>query len=262
MSRKVQSVKIPKPKAVANLRFADLSPDEFDGLILSQGIQVNIFTTSFCPNVKSVDGAEHQIDCSLCNGEGFLDVNPYKTVALFTSNELKKLQFQEGYIDGSEATISLLSGVELQYFYLIELLDFTNPFFQRIKRSKSKIDVLKYNAVSVNFIVDSDGKEYFEDNDFYINSNGNVRWRDDKSPAEDKIYTINYQMPIRFRTIQSMNVNRFGRHQKGLDHIKIVKLNERWIIQKEYLIDKKDHKGSMLDKNLVEGKNDTNPYKD
>ena len=118
MSRKVQSVKIPKPKAVANLRFADLSPDEFDGLILSQGIQVNVFTTSFCPNVKSVDGAEHQIDCSLCNGEGFLDVNPYKTVALFTSNELKKLQFQEGYIDGSKATISLLSGVELQYFYL------------------------------------------------------------------------------------------------------------------------------------------------
>ena len=122
--------------------------------------------------------------------------------------------------------------------------------------------MLKYNAVSVNFIVDSDGKEYFEDNDFYINSNGNVRWRDGKSPAENKIYTINYQMPIRFRAIQSMNVNRFGRHQKGLDHIKIVKLNERWIIQKEYLIDKKDHKGSMLDKNLVEGTNDTNPYKD
>lgn len=235
----------------------DLDVSKFDKLLAEKGIRVRIFRTMFCPNTKSIDGAEHNIDCPFCQN-GWLDVRPIEAKAFIQNQSFEKMIFSEGMVDGNTVAATFERGVDLQYFTLIELIDFPEIFFQRVKRQQGNLDVLKYRAHQINVCIDQRGKEYFHDADFTLDQNGSIRWLSGRGPDPGDIYSVHYMASMQFRAIKAMHVNRFTQvfvPENG-GEIEYVKLHEQWQITKEFLVKRRDRDGNEILPNLIGPKTD------
>lgn len=230
----------------------DLTPSQYDDLITQKGIRVKVYRSMFCPNVKSLSG-EHNIDCTICNGEGFMDIYPIETLAFIQSQDYKRMPLAEGQVDGNSVSATFLIGIELQYFTKVELMDFSEIFFERVQRQLgSSIDVLKYPALRVNALVDQTGKHYYEAIDFCLDPNGNIKWHDGKAPFGTTIYSIHYEAKIQFRAIQAMHVNRFTQISTKNEGSEVhIKLPEQWLLQKDYLVKRTDVNGNEIAPNKI-----------
>lgn len=241
------AVKEPKVLADTDAKGrVDLRVDDFDRLIDQKGVNVKVYRTSYCPNVKSVDAAEHEIDCPLCNGSGYIDRYPVCTKAFIQNQDLERqMDGQGGQHDGNSVAMTFPIGIELQYFTRIDLIDFTDIYFQRIMRKVgSNVDVLKYRACRVNMIIDKNDVEYFQDQDFKIDPSGNIMWTTARKPADNLIYSIHYESHVQFRATRAMHVNRFTQYKApGEPLVEHIKLPEQWIVQKEFLLRRKDVNG-------------------
>lgn len=221
----------------------DLRPADFDKLLEQKGTRVKVFRTMYCPNVKSADGAEHEIDCTLCNGMNYIDIDCIECKAFIQNQELQKVMTEGGDIDGNTVLMSFPIGIELQYFTRVELKDFTEIYYQRVLRKPgSNTDVLKYKACRVNVIIDKNGSKYYQQQDFDLNPNGDVIWMSTpgaRKPADNVIYSIHYETHVQFRAVKAMHVTRFTqwRTDAGIEHIK---MPEQWMLTKEFLLRRKD----------------------
>lgn len=234
-----------RPKSSAKNR-VDLDPLAFDELITTKGVIIKIYRTTYCPRVKSVDGGEHEIDCPLCHGSNFVDLDALETTALIMNQDLEVLQNPEGTIDGNTVMMSFPIGVELQYFTKVELLDFTDIFIQRVMRAPdTDVDVLKYNAKRVNILIDFNGTRYYQDQDFKIDVNGNIKWTGLSRPADNLAYSVHYEAPVQYRATKAMHVARYTQRsvQGGVEHLK---LQEQWLMTKEFLVKRKDQDGDLI----------------
>jgi hypothetical protein len=234
----------------------DLDPAKFDALVKQKGIRVKVYRSMYCPKVKSIDGAEHEIDCPLCNGSGYLDVRPICTNSFIQNQELEKIQLPEGWLDGNSVAMTFPRGIELQYFTLVELLDFTDIYFQRVVRSEGNIDRLKYNGLRVNVLVDYHGKEYFEGSDFCLTQMGDIKWSTGRGPSPETIYSVHYEAPVRFRATRAVHVNRFTQFKpkkQGGGKVQHIKMNEMWILTKEFLVLRRDNNGDERLPNPIPG---------
>jgi hypothetical protein len=244
----------------------DLQIGDFDKLIQQKGINLRIYRSFYCPNVKSVDGAEHEIDCNLCNGSGFMDVDPITTKGFIQNQDLDRiLDGAAGQHDGNMVSISFLSGIELQYFTRIELCDYTDLYYQRVMRKPGSFtDILKYKACRVNVLVDKNNVMYYQDQDFKLDANGNVRWITTgsginevkkRAPADEVIYSIHYETHVQYRAVKAMHVSRFTQYRaSGSADIQFVKMSEQWMACKEFLLRRKDIQNGN---DLLEGPFDT-----
>ena len=225
----------------------DLDPMAFDRLIQQKGVKVKVYRSMFCPKVKSVDSAEHEIDCDLCNGSGFVDYDPLCTTGVIQNQEFILNAMVEGNVDANSVAITFPIGIELQYFTKIELEDFTEIYFQRVLRNPdSDTDVLKYSACRVNVLIDYDGVRYYQDQDFKIDQSGNIKWTNPlRTPSDNKVYSIHYESKVQFRATRAMHVNRFSQ-VKGSEGIEFLKFQEQWLCTKEYLVKRTDQNGNEL----------------
>lgn len=232
-----------------------LGPDAFDRFLNQKGVWVKVFRTTYCPNVKSIDGAHHNIDCPLCNGSGFYDAKPICIKATINSQNKDTPDSVAGYVDDNEVLMTFPIGIELQYFTLIELRDFSDIYTQRVARSYGDIDQLKFKALRVNMLVDQNGIEYTEGTDFCLTSLGQVNWKDGNGPAAETIYSIHYEAAVRFRAVKAIHVNRFTQVKVdgGIAHMK---MPENWMCTKEFLLRQQDESGEDLDENPVPGYED------
>lgn len=221
----------------------DANPKDFDKLIEQKGSRINIFRSFYCPNVKSVDGAEHQIDCQLCNGSGYMDVDCIPTKAYIQNQDLERLMSQGGDYDGNSVLMTFPTGIELQYFTRVELVDFTGIYYQRVLRNPvGSIDVLKYKACRINVVVDKNNVRYYQMQDFNLDQNGNILWLTtltSRKPAANVIYSVHYECHLQFRAVKAMHVSRFSQW-KNNEGIEYVKLPEQWLMVKEFLLRRKD----------------------
>lgn len=221
----------------------DLRPADFDKLLEQKGTRVKVFRTMYCPNVKSADGAEHEIDCTLCNGMNYIDIDCIECKAFVQNQELQRTMTEGGDIDGNTVLMTFPIGVELQYFTRVELKDFTEIYYQRIlRKSGSPTDILKYKACRVNAVIAKDGQKYYQQQDFDLDQNGNIKWMTTvgaRKPADFMIYSIHYETHIQFRAVKAMHVTRFTqwKTEKGVEHIK---MPEQWMLTKEFLLRRKD----------------------
>lgn len=235
----------------------DVDPVKLENLLKEKGVRVKVYRTVFCPNVKSIDGAEHNIDCKMCNGSGFLDLYPIETISFIQNQALEKQINVEGMVDGNSVAATFPAGIELQYFTLVQLTDFTEPFFQRIKRQEGNADVLKYKALKVNALVDQGGKHFYQDTDFTLDQNGSVLWKPNRGPNPGDIYSIHYEAAVQFRAVRAMHVSRFtqiySKNDGGTLHMK---LPEQWLLQKEFLVKRSDRDGNEILPNRIVDKTD------
>jgi len=245
------NAEIPKTQIGTPKGAVSFIPENFDKLILQQGMRVKVYRTMLCPNVKSIDGGEHEIDCKLCNGNGFVDSHPIQTMSIIQSQELEKVHKAEGYWDGNSVAMTFARGIELQYFTLVELCDFTDIFFERVKRQQGPVDVLKYKVCRVNVLMDKSGKFYQADTDFDLDPNGCIRWKAGRGPDPGTIYSIHYEAALQFRAIRAMHVNRFVQDGRKSANVTMTKMPEQWMLQKEFLVKRRDKAGNELSPNLI-----------
>jgi len=238
----------------------DLRAPDFDVLVEQKGVNLKVYRTMYCPNVKSVDAAEHEIDCPLCNGSGWIDRNHICVKGFIQNQDMERmLDNAAGQHDGNSVLISFPIGVELQYFTRIELVDFTEIYFQRVMRKAgSNTDVLKYKACRVNMIIDKNNVEYFQDQDFKIDPNGNIQWLLRK-PADEVIYSIHYECHIQYRATRAMHVARFTQYKApGNPKVEHIKMNEQWLCTKEFLLRRKDiNSGNDLEQQPLDNHENT-----
>jgi len=227
---------------------ASINLDQFDSLIRRNGVRVLVYRSMFCPNIKSIDGAEHDINCQIpgCNGSGYIDIVPLETFAFFQSQTFDKENDPAGSFDGNVVSATFLSGIELQYFTKIELIDFQEIYFQRCRRNDTNLNVLKYKAYKINAIVDAQGFQYYQDIDFTLDSNGSILWNTGKGPLEDVIFSIHYHAAIQFRAIKGMHNNRFIQAVSKTGDMFFTKAPEQWLLQKEYLVKRVDENGNEI----------------
>lgn len=218
---------------------AGVNLTKFDQLVEAQGIWANVYRTTYCPNVKSVTSGEHEIDCPLCNGAQFIDRHPIKCQLILSGFSDTPQPFSEGIYDGNTVTATFARGIELQYFTLVEILDLDDVYIQRVKRQEGNIDIMKYSALQVNLIIDQHSRMYYEGTDYNIDPNGNIKWLAGQGPVPGTIYSINYNTAIRFRATKAIHKNRFV-NITGPKGDTMTKMFEQWILEKAYLVDRKD----------------------
>lgn len=229
----------------------NLDPEAFDQLIKQKGIFVNLYRTTYCPNVKSIDGGEHNIDCDVCNGSGWLDVYPICVKAFIQSQNNEKSLQSQGYVDDNEVMFTFPIGIELQYFTLIELRDFFDIYMQRVARSDTQVDSLKYKAKRINVAIDSNEIEYLEGSDFDLNKNGQIVWRTGKGPAAETIYSVHYEAKVQFRATKALHVNRFTQASGDASQEVHIKMPEQWMCTKEFLVRNRDEDGNDIPRNPI-----------
>jgi hypothetical protein len=249
--KKGWNVEVAKPtKRQSTLPKVNLKKEQFDQLILDQGVNVRVFRTVPCPNVKSIEAGEHEIDCPLCRGSQFVDRYPLETRVVIQSVQTEVAHLVEGLYDGNTVTITLPSGVECQYYTMIELVNYTEIYIERVSRQLGQVDVLKFPATRVNLLIDQHGKEYLEGADFSVDLNSNIKWGTNRGPVEGTIYSIHYETKVRYRTVRALHTNRYGNiTENGVDDM--TKMAESWLGFKIFLVDRKDQLGNLVRSNKL-----------
>ena len=234
----------------------DIEIRNLNAMLYNQGVRIKVYKTLFCPNVKSIDGAEHEIDCSLCRGTGFIDVDPIDTFAFIQGQSREYLinpenigtQWEEGV-----ALASFIGGIDLTYYTRIELMDYTYLYVQLVQRQPStNVDRLKFSAHSVNKVIDQDGVEYFYGTDFNLDRNGDVEWLivgAAKKPTDKYTYSIHYNTLVSYRALRALHCERYGTEGKKRDYLEAVQYPQQWLIKRLYLFDS-NRKDSETDEKL------------
>lgn len=234
----------PKTAPATKDRLAHLylDPDRFDSLIKAQGMRVRVYRSVLCPRIKSIDSAEHEIDCSLCNGNNYVDFDPIDTYAFIQAQTFSAAHLVEGEYDANVIAATFVTGIELTYYTLVEICDQTGIFEQPVKRSPGQTDVLKYKACKVNVVLDQFGKQYLQGSDFVLDANGSLFWQAGRGPATGTIYSIHYECPIQFRATKAMHVHRFVQMPvtATAGEVAFRKAPAQWMLQRAFLVKRKD----------------------
>lgn len=255
------SPRTPAKKPVDRMAHLFLDPAKFDSLIKAQGMQVCVYRTILCPNIKSIDSGEHEIDCKLCNGNNFVDFDPIKTYAFIQAQNFGPLHLVEGQYDANVIAATFMSGIELTYYTLVELCDQTGIFDQVIKRSPGQVDVLKYKACKVNLVMDQNGAQYAQGSDFKLDSNGSMFWLAGRGPVAGTIYSIHYECPIQFRATKAQHIHRFVQKPSQTPGESVfLKAPVQWMLQRAFLVKRKDSiTGKPLAPNPISDPSDVDP---
>lgn len=226
-----------------------IDPKAMNTLVYNLGVRCNIYYVAPCPNAKSIDGQEHNIDCPICFGSGLIDSQqPIESLVGFL-NQNRENKFNPSDIGSTweegTANGTFITGINLTYFTRIELPDFAKQYYQRVQRQEGGVDKLRYRAFKINMLVDKNGKFYEQDTDFEINSDGWIKWLPTstgaKRPAKGVIYSINYDAPVVFRAIRAMHSGRYSVDGNKKENLENVAYPEQWLLKLEYLvIHKKD----------------------
>lgn len=230
-----------------------LDPRDLNSLIYKKGVRVKIWDIIPCPNVKSIDGREHEINCHLCDGNGYLDENGRETLAFSQSYSKDLLKNPEGIITEWEegvAYLSFLVGVNLSYFSKVMLLDYAKPYYERVQRQSGSADKVRYPIHKVNIIRDKNGVRYVQDTDFIVEE-GMVKWLSGKGPATGVIYGINYDTNVVYRCMSALHQGRYGTNEVKVPELQVVEYPEQWKVKLDYLITQKRSDGTTIDPNQL-----------
>lgn len=188
-----------------------LNTGDFDKLIEDQGVKVRITPIALCPNITDLESYNHVLPCPVCdNGIVDLDSMSQETWALITGIH-KDLKFEAGIFDIKDAQITANSDVRLNYWHKVEVLDFTAPFNQLVKKSDVAYDRMRYTPVTATvndfYAVGKDGTVYVYNVDFEVLDHG-ISWIGN-APNTGDIYSINYPMMPTYRVMEMLHANRF-----------------------------------------------------
>lgn len=95
--------------------------------------------------------------------------------------------------------------------------------FQRMQfQGGNRDDMAQFPIIKTQFLIGSDGKEYFQDRDFKITSDGNIRWISGKNcpgidpdTGQGRIYSVRFTYEAHWYITQILNEVRIGNITEG-----------------------------------------------
>lgn len=236
--------------------------DALDQEIKDLGVRVCLYKSTSCPNMKSIESVDHNINCTVCDNN-MIDFSPKETIMLIQQQDFKQLFAVQGTFSIDEVMATFLSSESLQHYAKVVLLDFNEDFFELVQRQVgTSTDRLKYPACAVVGIFTVSGNtktQYYQGSDFEVDVNGSIKWTGLHKPADKVIYSIYYQYHPVFRTLKAVHRTRYSQYNRRPGEIQApkktvgdntyVKLPECWILKRDYLINRKDAGGGDLPPN-------------
>lgn len=239
-----------------------INVDKLDTVTKELGVRVRVWNSTLCPNMKSLESMDHDINCTICNNN-MIDFNCRETIALIQQQDLNEQFKVQGTFHIDEVIMTFLAGQTIMPYSKIQLLDFVEDFYELVQRQEgTDVDVLKYKACSVLgvFTVQNNiQKEYHFGTDFTLDKNGSIKWISANRPSDRQIYSVYYKYNPIYRAIKAIHRDRYSQYnlrpgdikapKKTIDGNTYVKLPETWIIKRDYLLERRDEDKELLDKN-------------
>lgn len=230
--------------------------------ILDLGVRVKVYKSTLCPNMKSLESHDHNINCKLCSNQ-MIDFCPTETIAIFQQQVLTEQFKVSGTFHVDEVMVSFLAGVTLFTYARVDLLDFQEDFTELVQRQVgTNVDTLKYKACEVLGLfseVSGARVQYHFGTDFDLDENGSVKWKSLHKPADKKVYTVYYRYHPIYRAVKAVHRDRYSQFNIRADKIDTpktvvngrtyIKLPETWILIRQNLIDRKDQQGQPIQTN-------------
>lgn len=187
-----------------------LAKELFDSLVSEHGIKFRHCKAIPCAgsdtNVENTRSHHHDHDCE--NGFFYRPVDKLFT-AVFTNNPNTKYFKNEGIVDSSTAWIicprTYDDSEQTIYFSPYDKIHIADkefdkilvPYFEKLEISATGVDRARFPICGVEYLIDSNNKEYAEGADFVID-NGNIRWISQNRPqfhaieGHGGVYSIRY----------------------------------------------------------------------
>lgn len=250
-----------------------INVDKLNQEIKDLGVRIRVWRSTVCPNMKSIESMDHDVNCTVCNNN-MIDFGCFESVGLIQQQDLVEQFKLTGTFSMDEALMSFLSEVTLHIFAKIQILDFTEDFFELVQRQDTvttpsplpQTDRLKYAAckiLGVFTVINNVKTEYHEGADFQLDINGDIQWIGAHKPADRQIYSIYYKHHPVFRAVRAMHRNRWSQYNNRPDSIDptvpkktvgdrtYVKLPDAWILKRDYLIERRDVQQALLPDNTL-----------
>jgi len=241
-----------------------LKPLDFEHLIKNRGLRWKLQKAAYCPNVTNAETMQHDSNCNVCEN-GMIYFGNVEIHGIMQAQKLERLYEINGSWDIGEAIVTFSAytdgengepgkgkPIDLQMFDRLTCCDYEFRWPELIEHSPTGIDRLRYPALSVEYLAGKTGKQYFVDQDFFINHDGHIQWKTNKQPTYDmlnkrgEVFTIVYTARPVFLVVQLMHELRATKAlhiQTG--QFAAVRLPQQVLVRRDYLFQHKADKKGM-----------------
>lgn len=196
-----------------NDQHVDFDRDEFTRFIADKGYKVTWEKAILCPNVPGtgLSPRDHVMNCQVCEGRGFVYVQPCETAMLMQGIKLNQSFYAYGRWDMGNMMVTAEPGFVLDYFDRLTILNGISRFTQRLVRQPDVTsDVFKYSPLCVDYVawVDRSGSlvVFENDADFTVSATG-ITWSANQ-PDAGSFYSVGYTYRPRYVVLDLVHHHR------------------------------------------------------
>ena len=251
-----------------------LDPGVFNAFIAQMGIKVQIEKTVVCPNYKAnIKQGYHDPTCTMCNN-GFITYGTVTCSAVFQQNALQKMYLERGEFSMGQAMLVVPSideaGADLVIglYDRITLLDQFERFYQGKNKSPTDIDLLRYQAISIEYITTASRgvtNPFINGTDYELDVNSNIHWLPGKArPSFDpstglgEVFVVSYLFRPVYRVLQLMHEGRYS-SKVVLQGRTTTRFPQTLLMRKDYYLTKEDMNGVKFKEPLLDQRDPDDP---
>ena len=188
----------------------DFRPELFAQLLKVHGKRMKWSKSSACPNTIGGDIDEHNINCNLCDGSGFIYYDEKEIRALAQSIGVQHVFRAEGRFDMGTMMITTPAEVEASLWDKMKLIDSFTRYRENLKRiTTGLIDRPRYDILKVNQLRSRD--TIFICGQHFKITNGQIEWLSLTTIPVGTVYSLDYTHHPVYILIDGANVIRDAR---------------------------------------------------
>lgn len=174
------------------MRALAFNVDGFVRMIKDRGLPVRWEKAMLCGNrVSSPQPGDHDPNCDVCDGSGYLYIQPRETQMLVQGATLEQTFFIQGKFDSGVATITSLPEDKISYWDRVTLTKSTVRYTELVRRREDTfVDRLRYETLDV-LHVQHKKKTFIPVRDFRVEGDTLIWTKNDKvRPKDGEFYSI------------------------------------------------------------------------
>lgn len=182
----------------------DFDRDEFTRFIADKGYSVCWEKAILCPNVPGtgLSPRDHALGCTVCDGRGFVYIDPYSTAMLMQGIRLNQSFYAYGRWDTGNMMVTAEPGLVLDYFDRLTITNGVSRFTERLTRQPGTAsDLFKYSPLCVDYVawVDRTGAlAVFQSGDDFTMTDTGITWVGTNQPDATSFYSVGYTFRPRY----------------------------------------------------------------
>lgn len=212
-------VGIPSPAGTWNPQLdsqhVDFDRDQFTAFIADKGYSVTWEKAMLCPNLPGGGLAprDHNMSCTICDGRGFVYVDPINTSMLMEGIRINQSFYAYGRWDTGNMLVTAEPEMTMEFMDRLTLQNGVARFTQRVIRQLGTMtDVLRYAPLAFRWVgwVDRTGAlvTFSGDTDYQVSSDGtSIQWYGNQ-PDAGSWYTVGYDYRPRYVVLDLVHQHR------------------------------------------------------